>query len=225
MTEEVFRIVVTAAVALACVATLVQAVVAVLVYRAIRGIDKKAAPVIGRIGPVLDRIQATFEKAGPVMEKIGVVAEKAGPVIERIAPMMEQVGPVVEKMGPAVVQAGLILENVNRLVAETRPKIVRISDDVAGIARAGREQVDRAGEFLRNAGDRAIARLDQIDRAGESTVGQVEQVGDVVKRAVMTPVREVNGIAAGISAAVSTLVHHSRRPHVDQATQDEEMFI
>jgi len=41
----------------------------------------------------------------------------------------------------------------------------------------------------------------------------------------MTPVREVNGIAAGISAAVSTLVHHPRRPQIDQATQDEEMFI
>jgi len=38
-------------------------------------------------------------------------------------------------------------------------------------------------------------------------------------------VREVNGLAAGISAAVSALVHGSRRPSVDHATQDEEMFI
>jgi hypothetical protein len=207
------------------VATLVQAFAAVAVYRAIRGIDKKAAPVIGRISPVLDRIEATFLEAGPVLEKIGVVAEKTGPVIERIGPMMAQVGPVVEKMGPAVVQAGLILENANKLLAETRPKIARISDDVAGIARSGREQVDRAGDFLRDAGNRAIARLDQIDRTVESTVAQVEQASEVVKRAVMTPVREVNGIAAGISAAVSTLVHHPRRPQIDQATQDEEMFI
>jgi hypothetical protein len=50
-------------------------------------------------------------------------------------------------------------------------------------------------------------------------------VGDAMKHAVLRPVREVNGLAAGISAAVSTLVHHSRKPSVDQATQDEEMFI
>jgi hypothetical protein len=41
----------------------------------------------------------------------------------------------------------------------------------------------------------------------------------------MKPVREVNGLAAGISAAVSTLMHHQRRSSVDSATQDEEMFI
>jgi ABC-type transporter Mla subunit MlaD len=232
MTEEVFRIVVAAAVGLACVATLVQAVVALVAYRAIRGIERKIAPltarvqpVIDRINPVLDSIEATFEKAGPVIQKIGVVAEKTGPVIERFGPIADRVGPVVEKIGPAVVQAGLVLQNANQLLTETRPKIARISDDVAGIAKSGREQVDRAGEFLRDAGGRALNRLEQIDRTVESTVSQVEQAGDVVKRAVMTPVREVNGIAAGISAAVSTLVHHPRRPHIDEATQDEEMFI
>jgi hypothetical protein len=85
--------------------------------------------------------------------------------------------------------------------------------------------VERIGELLHDAGDRARARIEQIDQAVDNTVEQVEQMGDAVKRAVLRPVREVNGLAAGISAAVSTLVHHSRKPSVDQATQDEEMFI
>jgi hypothetical protein len=59
----------------------------------------------------------------------------------------------------------------------------------------------------------------------ESTVEQVEHVGDSVKRAVLRPVREVNGLAAGISAVVSTLVRGARKSSVDSATQDEEMFI
>jgi hypothetical protein len=45
-----------------------------------------------------------------------------------------------------------------------------------------------------------------------------------MKRAVMRPVREANGLAAGISAAVSTLVR-PRKSSPDAATQDEEMFI
>ncbi len=53
---------------------------------------------------------------------------------------------------------------------------------------------------------------------------QIGQVGDAVKRAAMRPVREVNGLAAGISAAVSLLVK-GRKSSVDSATQDEEMFI
>jgi hypothetical protein len=35
----------------------------------------------------------------------------------------------------------------------------------------------------------------------------------------------VNGLAAGIAAAVSTLVKGPKRPSVDAATLDEEMFI
>jgi methyl-accepting chemotaxis protein len=111
------------------------------------------------------------------------------------------------------------------MLIETRPRIVQISDQMVGIAKSGREQVERVGELLHNASDRALSRLEQIDRTVEHTVDQVDQVGDMVKRAVMTPVREVNGIAAGISAAVSTLVNRPRRPQVDEATQDEEMFI
>lgn len=229
MTEGMFRIVVTAAV---CGTALVQAVVAVAVYLAIRRIEKKSAPlwgraepVIARLNPILDQVVAAFEKAGPAIEKIGAMADKTGPVIERIGPMVDRVGPAVEKIGPAFEQAGLVLESANKVLAETRPRIVQITDEMVGIAKSGREQIDRVGEILHDAGSRALTRLEQIDRAVDSTVGQVEQAGEAVKRAVMTPMREVNGLAAGISAAVATLVHHSKRPQIDEATQDEEMFI
>jgi hypothetical protein len=39
----------------------------------------------------------------------------------------------------------------------------------------------------------------------------------------MRPVREVNGVAAGISAAMTALTR--KKSAVDSATQDEEMFI
>jgi len=85
--------------------------------------------------------------------------------------------------------------------------------------------VDRLGNVLTEATGRARTRLEQIDETVQSTVEQVEQVGESVKRAVSRPVREVNGIAAGISAAMSTLVKGPRKSSVDAATQDEEMFI
>ena len=65
-------------------------------------------------------------------------------------------------------------------------------------------------------------RLDWLYRRADLV--RREQVGDAVKRAVMRPVREANGLAAGISAAVSTLVR-GQKSSVASATQDEEMFI
>ena len=73
--------------------------------------------------------------------------------------------------------------------------------------------------------DRAKARIAQIDRTVDETVEQAEQVGDAVKVAVMKPVKEVNGLMAGMKAALSALATGKGRPSVDHATQDEEMFI
>jgi ABC-type transporter Mla subunit MlaD len=181
--------------------------------------------VIQKVGPAIEKVGPFIEKAGPVLEKIGPVVERIGPAIDKIVPAVEKAGPVVERIGPVVQQVGLFVDNANRMVAENRPRILQLSEQIVGIAKSGREQVEKIGGFLGDASQRAQTRLEQIDRTVENTVGQVEQVGDVVRRAVMTPVREVNGLAAGISAAVATIVHRPRRPQVDEATQDEELFI
>ena len=79
------------------------------------------------------------------------------------------------------------------------------------------------GDLLHDAGNRTHARLEQIDHAVEATIKQIEN--GTVKSAVLRPVREVSGIAAGISAMVATLVRGRHKSSVDSATQDEEMFI
>jgi methyl-accepting chemotaxis protein len=204
VTEDTFRIVVTAAVALACIAFVVQAVAMFALYRVARRMQQK-------VGPLADQAEPVIGKLGPMIDKIGLAAGK--------------VGPVVDKVGPVVDRVEMVLATTNRIMEETRPRISELSNEAVEIARSGRQQMERIGELLHDASDRAHARLEQIDEAVDSTVEQVGQMGDAVKRAAMRPVREVSGLAAGISAAVSTLVHRSRKPSVDQATQDEEMFI
>ena len=211
MTEDTFRIVVAAAVALACIAFVVQAVATFALYRVSRRMQRNVEPlteraelVIGRLAPMIDKIGLAADNLGPVADRIGVVAGKVAPLVDEV---------------------GTVLATANRIMEETRPRISELSEEAVEIARSGRQQVERIGELLHDAGDRARTRLAQIDQAVDSTVEQVGLVGDAVKRVVLRPVREANGLAAGISAAVSTLVHHSRKPSVDQATQDEEMFI
>jgi methyl-accepting chemotaxis protein len=148
-----------------------------------------------------------------------------GPAIEKAGPSLERIGPAADKFGQVADKVGVMLNTANRIMDETRPRIAELSVETIAIAKTGREQVERLGGLLHDASERARNRLEQIDHTVESTVDQVEQVGDTVKRAVMKPVREVNGLAAGLSAAVSTLVHGSRKSSVDSATQDEEMFI
>jgi low affinity Fe/Cu permease len=197
MPDDVFRIVITVAVVLACLAFLVQAGIAIALYRVASRMQKK-------VDPLVDRADALVKEASPIVAKIG---------------------PAIDRAGPALDAAGRILNKTDKIIEEVRPRIVEISGEVVAIAKSSRRQVERIGELLDDAGSRAKERLHQIDESVDTTVEHLEQAGDVMKRAVMRPVREVNGIAAGISAAVSTLVHGSRKSSVASATQDEEMFI
>jgi ABC-type transporter Mla subunit MlaD len=217
MTEELFRWVVAAGVGLACLAMLVQAIVLLKLHGAVQKVIKEQTePLLAKIEPVLHKIE-------PMMDRVGAVLDKVGPLIEKAGPAIQQAGPLLESIESVANKAGNLVLSVNLLVDDTRPKVAEISDEAVAIVKTGRDQVERIGELLQDAAGRARVRLDQIDRSLDSTVHQVEQVTDSVKRAVMRPVREVNGVAAGISAAVSALGR--RKSPVDAATQDEEMFI
>ena len=232
MSEDVFHIVVAAAVALAALAFVVQAGVVIAFYRGTKKTQQTVAdlrgevrPILAKIEPVLDRMGPIVERIGPTIDRIGPVFDKLGPAIDRAGPAIGRIGPAADKIGQMVDRFGVVLATANRIMEDTRPQIAELSVASVAIAQSGREQVERLGDLLHDASERARMRLEQIDETLESTVQQVEHVGETMKRAVMAPVREANGLAAGLSAAVSTLVHGSRKSSVESATQDEEMFI
>src|ERR1051325_7945259 len=168
MSDDTFRLVITAGVLLAALCTLAQAIAMVGLLR-------------------------TMKK---MKEKVDPLAEKAGPVIEMIRSSS----------------------------AEVIPRVMHISDNAVEISRSAREQVNRVGELVKDFSDRARAHAARLDGAVEQTVGSMQNAGESVKDAVLKPVREVNGVLAGIRTAIS-VYSHGRRQSVDHATQDEEMFI
>jgi len=177
MPDDVFRIIVTVAALLACIAFVVQAGVGVALFVATRKMQRKVSPIIDKVSPIIDKVD----------------------------PIVETVGKIVE---------------------EARPQIAEIGQEAVEIAKSARKQVERVGDVLSDASGRAKERLEQIDRSVDATIEHIEHAGGSVKRAMIKPVREINGIAAGISAAVSTLAHgQQHKSSVDHATLDEEMFI
>jgi len=125
--------------------------------------------------------------------------------------------PVVEALTP-------ILGTVRRLMDENAIKFSQMTTEATQMVKTLHEHVDRLGEVVREASDRARAQVARIDGAVDVTIEQVQQASENVKAAILKPVKQVDGIMHGIRAALS-VVAHSRRESVDHATQDEEMFI
>ncbi|MGA2272667.1 MAG: hypothetical protein ABSH00_03865 [Bryobacteraceae bacterium] len=231
MSDGVFRWIVSAGVLLVAAVFVVQALTAVAISRALRlmqgkiaGFLASAEPAVARLDPMIERATVLMDTATPQIKIAGATIEKAGPVLERARVTIDKAAAAIDRAGPLIDQAKTTLANANLAIEENRPKVSEITEQVAGITRTSREQVDRLGALVEDAGDRARARLAQIDDTVTDAVEQVGEVGNALKRAAMRPVREANGVAAGISAAVSTFVKGRKYPP-DMATQDEEMFI
>ncbi len=102
MSEETFRIVITAAVGFACLGFVVQACVVIAMYSTARKMQKKLFPLVERLEPLAAKVE-------PMLDRVGVVVEKLGPAVDKLGPMAEK--------------ATLFLASANRTVEETRPKI------------------------------------------------------------------------------------------------------
>ncbi len=237
MSDDIFRLIIAVGVSVIALAFLVQMFAGLAAARAARAIKDQVAALAGRFEPLIEKAGLALDKAGPTMDKLALLIDKAGPGAEQIGPVLARIGPLMDKAGPPIEKITAVAQRLvpvaerleefialsRDVVEETRPKVAEISAEAAEIARAGRMQVNRLGDLLADAGSRARSRLEQIDQMVENTVGKVEHVGENMRRTVTRPVREVNGIAAGVAAAVSALVKGRRG--LDAATQDEELFI
>jgi hypothetical protein len=130
-----------------------------------------------------------------------------------------------DKAVPLAERAEPILDTTQKMLEENRPHLAEISAGTAEIVKTARVQASSLSELLDDATARARLRIAQIDDTMNTTVGEVEHVSEAVKGAVLKPAREVNALVAGLKAALGVYTRGSRRPSVDHATQDEEMFI
>src|ERR1019366_4657447 len=106
MSEETFRIVVAAAVLVACLAFVVQAGIVFALFRLTRkmqdqsdGFMQKAEPLLAKVEPVLDLVGPVIEKIGPALDSINAAAAKVGPAIDRFLPVVDHTLVVAERPG------------------------------------------------------------------------------------------------------------------------------
>jgi hypothetical protein len=68
-------------------------------------------------------------------------------------------------------------------------------------------------------------QLARLDSATRDVVERVNATAQVLQDSVIRPVREVAAIAKGVGRGIEALFLRRQRPTVDQAHQDEELFI
>jgi hypothetical protein len=129
------------------------------------------------------------------------------------------------KVDPILDSARPVAQTVSETVAVFKPRALKISHAAVEISELAVKEAHRYSDLSKDVAERAKAQIARLDGAVDETLEHVQDAGGAAKKAVMRPVREVEGVLVGLRAAILTFSRGNRRTSVSDATQDEEMFI
>jgi len=125
-------------------------------------------------------------------------------------------------------------EQIERFIAETREMMVPMkaitqnlqtaSANLVEIGASAKEQFRRVEAMVTDTGEMLHTQLERFDRVSQDIVDRINETANIVQNSVIKPVRDVAALARGVSRGFDTLFRRQRST-VDQARQDEELFI
>jgi hypothetical protein len=125
-------------------------------------------------------------------------------------------------------------EQVERFIREARDLFVPMrsitenlktaSANIVDIGLSAREQFRRVEAMVTDTGEALNVQLERFDRVGQDVVDRINETAHIVQESVIRPVRELAALAKGLGG-FSAFLFRKGRSTVDQARQDEELFI
>lgn len=138
--------------------------------------------------------------------------------------LRQQTKSLQEKINPLVPKVDALVETTKVTVEQSRQQMAEISGRANEILESARKQLATVEEVVTDAAARAKVQMERVELVLDDTISRAHETVATVHNGIMRPLQELNGIAAGIRAALASLAR-SNRPSVAQATSDEEMFI
>jgi len=143
--------------------------------------------------------------------------QSINPLLPKVESLLPKVDSLVQKTSSTVEQSG-------RQITEITTRAKAILETSQEILDSTKRQVAVVEEVVGDAAGRAKVQMDRAELVLDDTLSRAHETVATVHNGVMRPLREVNGLTAGIRAALAALAR-GNRPTPDRATSDEEMFI
>jgi len=144
-----------------------------------------------------------------------------------------------------ITQAGVLIaiylmskrlsEQVERFMGETREMMLPIrsiaenlrvaSANLVEIGLSARDQFRRVEAMVADTGEALHIQLARFDRVSKDVMDRINETAEIVQDSVVRPAREVAALAKGLSRGFGAFLFRRNRSTVDQARQDEELFI
>jgi hypothetical protein len=143
---------------------------------------------------------------------------------EKIVPLVPKMDALIPKVESIIPKVNSVLETTKSTLEQSKVQILEITSKTNDLLASAKNQLAIMEEVVNDASARAKTQMDRVEVVLDDTINRAHETVATVHNGIMRPIQELNGIAAGIRAALTFLARNNR-PSVAQATSDEEMFI
>lgn len=204
MEQQTFYIIVTVATVIITLSFIVQMAMMIGISRAVKKLTAVAEGIQQKVEPVIAR---------------------AEPIIAKVEPLVDQVqGTITNVRGAVDKITAQATETFEKVTVETRAIAAAVSTssrEIAGLAQRQAEQLSTTVELATTTLQKQIL---EIDGVLSRTQGRIEDTTVEVQTTVLQPMRELSALLVGLRRTIEMIFGRNRK-QIDQAYQDEEMFI
>jgi len=128
-----------------------------------------------------------------------------------------------------------LMKQIDQFMDESREMMVPIrsisedlrvaSANLVEIGLTARDQFRRVEAMVTDTGEALHVQLERFDRVSQNVMDRVNETAEIVQDSIVKPAREVAAVAKGLTRGFGALFFGRNRSTVDQARQDEELFI
>jgi len=129
-----------------------------------------------------------------------------------------------DRIVPLTAKVDALVETSRSVVTEARVQIAEITTKTSDILDVAKQQMETLGEILEDASARTRRQMEHAEIVVDDAITRAQDTVELVHSGILAPIRGINGVAAGVRAALQFLMRGTR-PSPDQVTVDEEMFI
>ena len=129
-----------------------------------------------------------------------------------------------DRIIPLTVKVDALVDVSRTTVDEARIKMGEVVDRTNQILEVAKQQMETVSEVVEDASLRTRRQLKNAEIVVEDALARAQETVELVHKGILTPIRGISGVAAGVRAALHFLLRGTR-PSPDQVNVDEEMFI
>jgi hypothetical protein len=198
----------------------------------VRLFSNQAVALQSRTEPLLEdaqkKLQLIERRGEPIMEEAHKLLITARPALEQLTGLLESAKPILSEAHATVLiakeTATLAKSTAGNLKLEAEACLAAIRTTATEVGKITLEEAESLREVVIMTRERAEEQIVRVDELVTRTTARLDETTQIVQTGVIKPVSEMAAVLAGVQRFLQVLFARERK-QVDEAYQDEEMFI